>query len=113
VVSGVPEVQKVINGSTTVAAKLGEGAIVGEMSVCNNEPRSATVRAHQECVLLAVERDHLRPLLEGNPQLVERLARLISERRAHLRNLNQERTEARGNQPVQQMRRMFSILTST
>jgi hypothetical protein len=56
--------------------------------------RFATVRAHQECVLLAVERDHLRLLLEGNPQLVERLARLISERRAHLSNLNQERTEA-------------------
>ena len=71
------------------------------------------MRAHQECVLLEVERDDLRPLLEGNPQLVERLARLISERRAHLSNLNQERTEAQGNQLLQQMRQMFSILTST
>jgi len=113
VVSGALEVQKLIDGKTKVVAKLGEGAIFGEMSVFNNEPRSATVRAHQECVLLEVERDDLRPLLEGNPQLLERLARLISERRAHLSNLNQERTEAQGNQLLQQMRQMFSILTST
>ena len=67
VVSGALEVQKLIEGRTKVVAKLGEGAIFGEMSVFNNEPRSATVRAHQECVLLEVERDDLRPLLEGNP----------------------------------------------
>lgn len=113
VVSGALEVQKLIEGRSTVVAKLGAGAIFGEMSVFNNEPRSATVRVHQECVLLEVERDDLRPLLEGNPQLVERLAMLISERRAHLSNLNQERREAQGNQLLQQMRQMFSILTST
>jgi CRP-like cAMP-binding protein len=113
VVSGALEVQKLIDGRTKVVATLGAGAVFGEMSVFNNEPRSATVRAHQECVLLEVERDDLRPLLEGNPQLVERLAKLISERRAHLSNLNQERTEAQGNQLLQQMRQMFSILTST
>jgi CRP-like cAMP-binding protein len=112
VVSGALEVQKLIDGKLTVVAKLGPGAIFGEMSVFNNEPRSATVRVQQECVLLEVERDDLRPVLEGNPQLVEQLAKLISERRAQLSNLNQERQQAQGNQLLLQMRQMFSILTS-
>jgi small-conductance mechanosensitive channel/CRP-like cAMP-binding protein len=112
VVSGALEVQKLIDGKLTVVAKLGPGAIFGEMSVFNNEPRSATVRVQQECVLLEVERDDLRPVLEGNPQLVEQLAKLISERRAQLSDLNQERQQAQGNQLLLQMRQMFSILTS-
>jgi CRP-like cAMP-binding protein len=112
VVSRTLEVRKLIEGSSKVVTQLGPGAIFGEMSVFNGEPRSAAVKALEECVLLEVERDDLRPLLQGNQQLVEQLARLISERRAHLSNLSQERRDVQGNQLQQHMRQMFSIITS-
>jgi len=92
-------------------AELGPGAVFGEMSVFNEEPRTATVRALGECLLLEVERDDLRPLLAGNPQLVERLAVLIGERRAQLTNMSTEVREEQTNQLLRTMRRMFSGFT--
>jgi len=109
VVNGAVEVLKRMeDGSAKVVAQLGVGAIFGEMSVFNQEPRSATVRAQEECVLLEVEREDLRPLLEGDPQLVERLALLIGERRAHLSNMSRERKDDQTNLLLKQMLQMFS-----
>jgi CRP-like cAMP-binding protein len=96
------------DGSAKVVAQLGVDAIFGEMSVFNQDPRSATVRAREECVLLEVEREDLRPLLEGDPLLVERLALLIGERRAHLSNMSRERNDDQTNQLLKQMLQMFS-----
>jgi len=111
VVSGTVEVLKLMEGGTVKAvAQLGAGAVFGEMSVFNQEPRSATVRAREECVLLEVEREDLRPLLEGNPQLVEQLALLIGERRTHLSNMSRERKDDQINQLLKQMLQMFSSL---
>lgn len=92
-------------------AQLGVGAIFGEMSVFSDHPRSASVRAMEECVLLEVERDDLRPVLEGNPRLVEELAQLVSERRAQLTSLSQEVKQAQTNQLIHQMLQIFSNLT--
>ncbi len=111
VVQGRVEVLKQMEeGTIKAVAQLGVGAIFGEMSVFNEEPRSATVRALEECVLLEVERDDLRPVLEGNPQLVEQLALLISERRAVLSNMSSEGKDAQRNQLLQRMLDMFSSL---
>ncbi|MEX1315820.1 MAG: mechanosensitive ion channel family protein [Synechococcaceae cyanobacterium] len=111
-VEGRVEVIKLLqDGFEKKVTELGQGAIFGEMSVFSGEPRSATVRALQECVLLEVERDDLRALLEGNPRLVERLAKLVSDRRASLSDLSREKKEAQVNQLVQQMLKIFSGLT--
>ncbi len=111
VVSGSLEVLKRMpGGDDKVVAQLGEGVVFGEMSVFSEEPRSATVRAQQECVLLEIERDDLRPLLQGNPQLVDSLAQLISERRAQLNKLSQASKEAQGNQLLSHMQQMFLSL---
>ena len=111
VVNGSLEVLKQMpGGEDKVVAQLGEGVVFGEMSVFSEEPRSATVRAQRECVLLEIERDDLRPLLEGNPQLVDSLAQLISERRAQLNKLSQASKEAQGNQLLMHMRQMFLSL---
>ena len=113
VVSGRVEVIKQMEGGVSKpVAQLGVGAIFGEMSVFSDEPRSATVRSLQESVLLEVERDDLRPLLEGNPKLVASLAELIGERRAHLSSLSLEVKQAQTNQLLQTMQQMFSTLTS-
>jgi small-conductance mechanosensitive channel/CRP-like cAMP-binding protein len=111
-VEGRIEVTKLFEGGLErKVAELEPGAIFGEMSVFRGEPRSATVRTLQECVLMEVEREDLRVLLEGNPRLVERLAELVSDRRASLSDLSREKKEAHVNQLVQQMLKIFSGLT--
>lgn len=45
---------------TFVITRLGSGALFGEMSYLDGEPVSATVRAAEDCVLLAIDRDRLR-----------------------------------------------------
>jgi CRP-like cAMP-binding protein len=106
----VQVLKRMADGQESPVAELAEGALFGEMSVFNEEPRTATVRALEECLLLEVEREDLRPLLDGNPQLVERLAHLIGERRAQLSHMNRERVEAQTNQLLRTMLGMFSSL---
>jgi small-conductance mechanosensitive channel/CRP-like cAMP-binding protein len=111
VVGGRVEVLKQLeDGRLKPVAELGPGVVFGEMSVFNDEPRSATVRALEECLLLEVEREDLRPVLAGNPQLVERLARLVGERRAHLTHMSREVKEEQTNQLLRTMLQMFSTL---
>ena len=111
-VEGRVEVIKLLaEGAERKVAELGPGAIFGEGSAFTGEPRSATVRALQECVLLEVERGDLRELLEENPNLVERLAKLMNDRRAHLSDLSREKKEAQVNELVQKMLQIFSTLT--
>ncbi|MCU0528598.1 MAG: mechanosensitive ion channel family protein [Cyanobium sp. Prado107] len=113
-VEGRVEVLKLIDeGVEKKVAELDPGAIFGEGSAFTGEPRSATVRALEECVLLEVERGDLRALLEENPNLVERLAKLMNDRRAHLSDLSREKKEAQVNELVQKMLQIFSTLTGS
>ena len=56
--------------------------VFGEMGLFAAEPRSATVRAFEACLLLEVSRQDLAPLLDEDPALVDRFAALIAQRRA-------------------------------
>jgi len=108
IVSGqVAVIKTMAEGDHREVARLGAPAIFGEMSVFNEEPRSATVRALEQCVLLEVERNDLRPLLESHPAIVEQLAQSISERRAALLKLTPETKAKQGNDLLDTMRRLF------
>ena len=108
IVSGqVAVIKTMAEGDHQEVARLGAPAIFGEMSVFNEEPRSATVRALEQCVLLEVERNDLRPLLESHPAIVEQLAQSISERRAVLLKLTPETKAKQGNDLLDTMRRLF------
>ena len=108
IVSGqVAVIKTMAEGDHREVARLGAPAIFGEMSVFNEEPRSATVRALEQCVLLEVERNDLRPLLESHPAIVEQLAQSISERRAALLKLTPETKAKQGNDLLDTMLRLF------
>jgi small-conductance mechanosensitive channel/CRP-like cAMP-binding protein len=94
-------------GEQREVARLSAPSFFGEMSVFNGEPRSATVQAVEPCVLLEVERSDLRPLLENNPAVVEKLARIVAERRAELLKLTPETKAREGYDLLEQMRRLF------
>jgi small-conductance mechanosensitive channel/CRP-like cAMP-binding protein len=108
IVSGeVAVIKKMQDGELRELARLGAPAIIGEMSVFNEEPRSATIEALGPCVVLEVERDDLRPLLQHEPKVLEMLAAVISQRRAELLKLSSETKLQQEGSLLSKMRIMF------
>ncbi len=73
-----------IDGGEKEVARLGRGALFGEMSVLTGEPRSATVRSIGDAALLGVDREAFHRILDEGPELAQRLAQVIAKRRLTL-----------------------------
>jgi CRP-like cAMP-binding protein len=63
-------------------ATLGPGDLFGELSLLSDEPRSATVDAHTDVVLMVLGRDAFERQLSESPKTAKRLIRLIGARMA-------------------------------
>lgn len=67
---------------------LGPGSVVGEMSLIDRRPRSATVVAESPMSLLAFDSKAFRQLLSELPKAEERVLKLLADRlKANQRNL--------------------------
>jgi CRP-like cAMP-binding protein len=62
-------------------AVLNPPAVVGELAFLLDEPRSATVRALEQAVVLEVSAARLRPFVEARPALLDAFTALLDERR--------------------------------
>lgn len=72
---------RVLKGENQVILEiLEERETFGEMSILDQEPRSATVEVHKDATLLAIKRDDFQRLLLARPQLAFSLFRTISRR---------------------------------
>jgi small-conductance mechanosensitive channel/CRP-like cAMP-binding protein len=108
---GSVEVLKWMAPDRSVAVRrLGPGDVFGEMTLFLDAPRSATVRALEECALLKVNRRCVRGLLEESPELLERVAAMVSARQAELEHLGRERQEEQTNALLMTMKRLFFAL---
>jgi CRP-like cAMP-binding protein len=67
-------------GHETRIAELGPKSLVGEMAAITNKPRSASVRALEETVLVAVSSDILKQGVNGSENLQKGLMRIIMDR---------------------------------
>lgn len=74
-------------GGQRVVTRLGPGQSFGEMAVVEDKPRSASVAAAVDCVLLKLPRQHFLALMEQHPVLCRSLSRQISRR---LRDFTQQ-----------------------
>ena len=70
---------EVVRGGRRLA-RLGPGDVVGELSLIDGEPRSATVRALTDMEVLEINADDLRRLLRRAPTVVRKLLEALSER---------------------------------
>jgi len=68
-------------------ATLGPGDIVGELSLLDHGPRTATVTCDTECRLFVLDQRHFRGVLESVPSLSVRLLAALS---ARIRDLDQQ-----------------------
>ncbi|MBK6721748.1 MAG: mechanosensitive ion channel family protein [Acidobacteria bacterium] len=81
VIRGSVKVQVRENDLERTINTLRENEFFGEMSLLTGEPRTATVIANEESEVLRIDKSGLKPIFEGNPQLVESVSELIDERR--------------------------------
>jgi small-conductance mechanosensitive channel/CRP-like cAMP-binding protein len=77
----------------TEVARIEKGGYFGEMSLLSGEPRSATVVARGDVVLLEIDAEQFRRLAAESPQAVERIGVAAITRRAEL---DQMRATTRG-----------------
>jgi small-conductance mechanosensitive channel len=72
------------NGTPRTVATLNEGDFFGEMALLTGEPRTANVVAAEETEVLEIGHDALKHIFDDNPDLIEALGELVTERRAGL-----------------------------
>ncbi len=65
-----------------VLAYLQDGDVVGELAVLDGNPRNATVTTVVDTDVMLIDRRHLGPLLDRNPQVAQRLDRVAGLHRA-------------------------------
>lgn len=68
------------DGSQKMVREMGRGQVIGEMSLFTNEPRSATVVAIRDSVLVRLDKPQFDALVASNPQISMALTRQIISR---------------------------------
>ncbi len=92
---GRVQVQITENGKPRPVATLNEGDFFGEMALFTGEPRTANVVAMEETEVLEIGHAAMKQVFNTNPNLVESLSFIISERRQGLTSkLDAPTTEA-------------------
>ncbi|MFQ5968026.1 MAG: Crp/Fnr family transcriptional regulator [Acidimicrobiia bacterium] len=76
----------IVSGSATITrdgqklASRGDGDFVGEMSLLDGQPRSATVTVEEDSVLLVMHRSDFSQLLDDVPGLARKILQGLSQR---------------------------------
>jgi CRP-like cAMP-binding protein len=78
--SGALAVIRETEGTSTVVARLNPGDFVGEMALVDQEPRSATVKAMEETILVPITRDFLLKHSAKDTRFILTLMESLSER---------------------------------
>jgi CRP-like cAMP-binding protein len=84
VLSGALDVWKRREGVPSLAGRLREGDVFGEMSCLRKGPASATVMANRRCLLLRLPRASFDELVVTYPQILELISDLSDERHRSL-----------------------------
>ena len=77
---GSVKITKIVNDNEVMLALLKPGDIFGEMSLLEDKPRSASAIAHEDAVLLAVNKANFKRMVSKQPQIITKLTQLLSER---------------------------------
>jgi small-conductance mechanosensitive channel len=85
--------------SLVEVARLGPGQLFGEMALLTGEDRSASVLAATECEVLVIPKRVVGPLLEARPAALEQLGAALSQRKAQIHEVLEERPASSAPKP--------------
>lgn len=106
---GQVEVRKWIGKTERTLATLGAGTTVGEMSLLNNAPRTATVVAVDAARLLKVSRAAFHELASAHPEIAAKvyanMARMLADR---LRALDEEVARSASAPKVEELTKLLT-----
>ena len=77
---GKLEILTASGGREVLIAVRHVGELIGEVALLQEAPRSATVRAHVDSLLLAIEKEHFDALVDRNPSALKGMLRTILAR---------------------------------
>lgn len=77
---GSVRITKIVDDDEVMLAILKPGDIFGEMALLEDKPRSASAIAHEDTVLLAVNRGNFKSMVVDQPKIISRLTVLLAER---------------------------------
>ena len=99
-VEGEVEVRRKVDSQERTVSKMGGNEVFGEMSLLDDEPRSATIRALGPTAVLKVDRENFRELIQERPQIALAILKILSLR---LRHFNAEFESPVAAQPLHSM----------
>ena len=71
---------QVIGENDEVLSTLNEGSFFGEIALLMSQPRTATIRAKDNCDLFVLEQSDFAALLRDQPQVAESIKKVAKER---------------------------------
>ena len=77
-------VRVTLGPSRKEVATLERGSYFGEMSLLTGDPRTADVSAVSDCAAMEITSDTFRRIFLANPQVIEKVAAVVAERRVGL-----------------------------
>ncbi|HMA18950.1 MAG TPA: Crp/Fnr family transcriptional regulator [Thermoanaerobaculia bacterium] len=80
--SGRVNVSKKVGDVEKILASLGAGEFLGEMSILNNKPRSATATCAERSKLLVIDGKTFEAMIRGNAEIAIRMIKKLADRLA-------------------------------
>jgi CRP-like cAMP-binding protein len=80
ITTGEIQISRIVDGQKTVLANLGSGEFLGEMSLVNQEARSATGIATQPTTLMVYNKEKFTELLTTRPLMAQRIIERLADR---------------------------------
>jgi CRP-like cAMP-binding protein len=77
---GSVKITKIVDNNEVLLAILKPGDIFGEMALLEDRLRSASAIAHEECVVIVVNKANFETMAKSQPQIAVRLTTLLAER---------------------------------
>ena len=95
-------------------ARTQPGGVFGEMSLLTGDPRTATVAAAQDSVVLEIDADALREVVLSHPDAIDAISRLVVQRRvgldaAHAAGRDEATMTAQSASLIDRMRRFLRL----
>lgn len=99
------------SGTSTTVANLKPPMIFGEMSLLTGAPRSATVVAHEDATVFAIDKKLFADVLTAHPSISESLADILVRRETELATIEEgKRREVAGkSQIMQKIKNFFGL----